>query len=402
MEQLGRKADMATILDGVIQYAIDSYIFYYDSMESYYCRKEPSLKRKIKFYLTFLLLTIFIFKYGLLSLYPDKLLLVSMKDASIELGDQATPAHALLFIIGLVTTFGKLVMVYYERRSKLEIFNMIVGWKAGQARHTVNQQHERTLTIRAFFLYYVYIRFFGFVILTVFSFCIISITMATHLYGFDGNVIILWLWSLLVIMAIDQGKTVLMIGTFMFYVPIMKLNYRLDEMIMKLRVAIRWNNEKTFNEALDSYEKLIEDVGRLSGPYNMIIGLTYCIVPYLIAINVQLLKIKRDDLLFRILKNAFLLLFFGAILDTFLINQISASITVRNKSIPRYLYPMFCSQRNRRTRMKLKVDSFVAQLNSQFVGFYCFNLFEFTKMAFYQYAITISSSYFLLSNFFRK
>ena len=51
--------DVDKIVDKVIQYAIDNNILYYDSIDSYYSRKEPTLKRKIKFYLTFLLLVIF-------------------------------------------------------------------------------------------------------------------------------------------------------------------------------------------------------------------------------------------------------------------------------------------------------------------------------------------------------
>ena len=63
---------------------------------------------------------------------------------------------------------------------------------------------------------------------------------------------------------------------------------------------------------------------------------------------------------------------------------------------------MFCNHRNRKLQIKLKIDSFIARLNSQFIGFYCFNLFEFTKMAFYQYALTISTCYFLIINFLKK
>ena len=47
---------------------------------------------------------------------------------------------------------------------------------------------------------------------------------------------------------------------------------------------------------------LIKDIEQLSGAYNMIIGLVYCFVPYLIAINVELIKINRNDILFKITK----------------------------------------------------------------------------------------------------
>ena len=138
------------------------------------------------------------------------------------------------------------------------------------------------------------------------------------------------------------------------------------------------------------------------GPYNLIIGLTYCIIPYLIGINMEMIRIDRDDFLFQIFELGMWLLFVASNVNAFIINQISASITVRNKSIPRYLYPVFSSQEKARIGMKLEIESLIARLNTQFIGFYCFNLFKFTKMAFYQYAFTVSTCYFLITNVVKK
>ena len=73
MDQLRRQMNLDKLLDNVIQYGIDNYILHFDSIESYYSRREPLLKRKTNFYLIFTLLVVFTGKYGLLSLYPDKL-----------------------------------------------------------------------------------------------------------------------------------------------------------------------------------------------------------------------------------------------------------------------------------------------------------------------------------------
>ena len=32
----------------------------------------------------------------------------------------------------------------------------------------------------------------------------------------------------------------------------------------------------------------------------------------------------------------------------------------------------------------MKIDSFIARLNEEYIGFYCFNLFPFTKLAYFQ------------------
>ena len=90
--------------------------------------------------------------------------------------------------------------------------------------------------------------------------------------------------------------------TFLFYGPIMLLNYKFDELIQALRVSIRWNKQQHIDQVLHSYNELIDVVLQLSGPYNMIIGLVYCLVPYIIAISLELTKLSRDDLLFTLLK----------------------------------------------------------------------------------------------------
>ena len=150
------------------------------------------------------------------------------------------------------------------------------------------------------------------------------------------------------------------------------------------------------------YNELIDVVQQLSGPYNMIIGIIYCVTPYIISIIIELIRIKLDDIFFKWVRIMLLLLFIVTNIGVFMINQISASITVRNKSIHKCLYPMFINGRNRKLQIKLKIDSFIDRLNTQFIGFYCFNLFKFTKMAFYEYALSASSCYFLIINVLEK
>ena len=398
MDQLLSKINFDKTLDKVIGYAIDGYIFYYDSIDSYFSRKEPTLWRKTKFYLTFLLLAIFNVKYGLLSLYPDQLQWTPLKDATMIFGKQANLVQAVLFSLGMVTLLGKLVMVYYEGRKNLKVYDLIVGWKARKPSYQISNHHLKKITLRSFILYYGYIRILGSIAYFILISIVISITIVAYLYHDYGNVIILWFWSFIVITTFNQIKIVILIGTFLFYVPISIINYRFDELIKNLRVSIRWNNEQSLHQLLANYDEAIAIVQQLSGPYNMIIGLVYCLVPYVIAISLELTKIDRDDLLFQLLKLAFLTLFILTNVNAFIINQISASITVRNKSIPRYLYPVFTKRGNARIRMKLELESFIARLNTEYIGYYCLNLFKFTKMAFYQYAFSVSTCYFLIAN----
>ena len=191
------------------------------------------------------------------------------------------------------------------------------------------------------------------------------------------------MWSTIIIFTINHMILGSMITTFFFYLPITYLNYRFDELIRKLRIGVKWNNENVIYQILKSHDELIDVVNQLSPIFNIIIGINYCVTPYIVAIEVQAIKIDRNDMVYNMLKKGISLLFVTSNIITLIINQLSASITVRNITIPQYLYPIFCSPRFRKIQIKLKIDSFIARLNTQFIGFYCFNLFKYDKMAFY-------------------
>ena len=393
-----KRIDLNKVLDKCIGYAFDRHIFYHNSIESYYSREKPSLWRKVKFYWRFLLLIIGTIKTGLSILFPDTLLLKPLTDATILFGKQSILLNASIIGLCLVTLLAKLVIGYYEKEKNLKVFDIVYDLKARKQKYQMSQKHIKKITLRTWFIYYGYIRITGSIAL---FFCIlggISVTIATYLYSDYGNVFTLWMWTIIFIIACNQMFIIVLYGSFWFYVPITLLNYRFDELIDKLRVSIRWNNTEAIHRLIESYDQLISDCKQLSGPYNMIIGLVYCIVPYIIANFVELIKIERNDLLFQFVKTIFFLIFILTNINAFIINQLSASITVRNKSIHKYLYPMFCSKMKIRIRTKLTIDSFIARLNTQFIGFYCFNLFPFTKRVFYEYALIVSTCYILITN----
>ena len=402
MDRIRRKIDYFKIMDNFMEFIIDRNMLYYDSIESYFSRKEPTLWRKTKFYLRFLILVIFTVKYGLLSLYPDTLQWTLMKDATMIFGKQGNLQQAMMFSVGILTLVPKLVFAYYESRKKLYLLNLFADCKARKPMYRISQKHLKKLSLKAFIIYYGSIRIGAYYALFLAIFMATWATIATYLYLDYGNVIILCFWTIIVIIACNETLFAWVIFAYFVYIPITLLNYIFDELILKLKVSIRWNNEQHLHQVLQSYDQLIGVIQRLSGPYNMIIGIVYILAPYFISINIELMRIERNDFLFKCLKLAFLALFLASNICIFIINQISASITVRNKSIRKYLYPIFFSGRKRKLQIKLKFDSFIARLNTQFIGFYCFNLFEFTKLVYYQYVLSVSSCYFLIMDVFKK
>ena len=72
----------------------------------------------------------------------------------------------------------------------------------------------------------------------------------------------------------------------------------------------------------------------------------------------------------------------GGVAGVYFVNHISASITVRNNDLLEYLFQTNCHNTNLNLRTKLKLENFLVELKTGFIGFYCLNWFKFTKMSF--------------------
>ena len=225
LRQKARDVNVVTIGEKVFEYAFDNYIFYHDSMDGYYSRKSPSLRRKIMFFWIFFLLFVEIVKCIYVSLYPELQLWLPIKDGLMVFGKQANSVYALLLSLGMVTFFAKLTMVFYESRSQIGVFDLMVAWKARVSHFTIRSDHERSLTVKAFLLYYVYLKFLGNIVFFFIMFGAFAVTIGAYLYFDYGNVVLLWLWTLAFMVVMKQMILVVLIGSFFFYIPISGLIY---------------------------------------------------------------------------------------------------------------------------------------------------------------------------------
>ena len=150
----------------------------------------------------------------------------------------------------MVTLLGKLIIVYYKSRKNVKLFDLMMDFKTGKPMYRISQRHLKKLTLRSFILYYCYLRITGSIAFSIVILIVTWVTITTHLYYNYGNVIILWLWTIIIIMSFNQILIVVLVGALVFYVPIMILNYRFDELMDKLRVSIRWNNEQRLHQVL--------------------------------------------------------------------------------------------------------------------------------------------------------
>ena len=389
---------MDKVFDKPLKYMIKTHLLYHNSIDDYFGHKEPSMKRWLTYWSKNLLLFILLVRFGLLSLQSNLNEYNIFRDASILLGDQAHIFHLFGFILYLVTLCLKLSIFYYESKYKMNFLVLLSNYQAQTPFYKLNLAHRKSIKNKSNLLYYAYMR--GLASLSsILAHCVLFGLSVYAQVNFEVNIIIYWLTFLLFFPAIFDLLSVVLNGPFIFYLPIMIINYKLDELVNILKACILLRNDQAIDKFLSSYHHLTIIIKQISGLYNMIIGIVYCVVSYTIAIMLQISQIERDDLIFKTIKY---FAYFGLIvtnINAYLINRISASITVRNKAIPRLLYPIFINNNIIDLRLKLRIDSFIDRLHNQYIGFYCFNLFKFTKMAFYQYIFTVSSCYILVAGF---
>ena len=187
-------------------------------------------------------------------------------------GDQTILIHALSFSLLLITIIVKLIFFFHETKFEIKLFDIIVAIKARDQNYMLSQKHFKKIKFMTTFLYYGFVRIIGFIFLFMFSLTITGITIVTYKHYDYGNLIVLCFWSVLFIYLGNQVRITLMTPPVFFYIPIFFLNYKFDELISKLRVSIRWNNENNFDKILVTYDNLTVVVKQLSGPFNMMTG----------------------------------------------------------------------------------------------------------------------------------
>ena len=79
--------------------------------------------------------------------------------------------------------------------------------------------------------------------------------------------------------------------------------------------------------------------------------------------------------------------------------QLLSSISVTNYFILKQLYPLLTDKNFNRRVLRRRIDSFIARLNTEFIGFHCWFYIKFKRYTFYEYLIGLSSTYLLYINY---
>ena len=159
---------------------------------------------------------------------------------------------------------------------------------------------------------------------------------------------------------------------------------------------IRVNKANCLYKVTLLYNQLIMDIKMAGSLLNVIISVIYLSNSFVIGILWQIAF--HHNGLTRII--ALFVLFFTCYFH-YTMYWMASSICMMNMIIVKLLYSIqFDEARNTRlTRLtRCKIDSFVARLNNEFVGFRCLYSIKFTKLSFFKYILGLCSTYILLND----
>jgi|GEM_PF-5362996 len=409
-----------TVINNVFQFLCRGDLFYHDSLKDIVERKEVTGPRLLIYQLKTISLAIFTIKCIVLALNRDQSVLPLFGEAFHLVFTKVHIWYALFAVLGFIVVLGQLTVLYLEYNGKLMTAHSLFNYLNEEPFYILSKANEEKLLMRSNIIYQMnykveWIPFYFICFMFTWLHC-----LAYYYHADQYNSIVLLLNLFNAITFILHTRILFFAGFICFYIIITFFNYKLDEITQSLRIAVRWRNRNKFIATMSEYDKLTKLIEQNSPLINSGIGNMYVMAPYFTSVCLQLVRPESGtpfDLLWRFIVWVCLAI---SVFMPWSVSMFTISITTKNKAIVKNLYRMFItnnipgnsSQNNLSIKKSvatlsqslyskelLKIDSFIDRLNSQFIGFYCFNLYKITKLAFYNYWITLSSCYFLITGF---
>ena len=349
-------------------------------------------------------------------MYPSENLKIEFREVIfILMSREYKIAYICINLLCLCTIMLKLMIFYLEIKYKLNGLILLRYLAKESPFYTLNNNKQDIFKLMVNILFW-YLRLF-FMMGSV-NLLIISLIMILYIYLFleyNFNIFILFLSVIHAYLFYTHLFVMIIGGIVLIFIMIMFLNWKFDEIIRSMRLSVLWRNKVRLLDNMMIYNTFTELVHNISRPINYTIGFIFLITAPLISTTV-ILWMSEPKTLIELLIHLIIFIYIPIqIVLIYIFNHFCASIPLRNRSIAKYLYPVFYDKNFHRIQMHrslrfysyrtktsnllihMKIDSFIARLNKQFVGFYCFNLFKFTKLAMLQYLSYFSTVYILFN-----
>ena len=297
------------------------------------------------------------------------------------------------------------MMLYYEK-------NMTIDLNKLDSSLNLLMYHNHSILIVVNILYWL-----GYIVTNLITYIVaILMTIFALIAYFNNNInfnlVVLIISTIQSVICVNISIATV-ISLIMYIITLLIfLKWKQDEIIKSIRFSVIWRNKVKLNDGLKVYHQFTRTISELSRLINMVIGMIYILTPIMLSQGIIIINGQDNSKFDNFIQLIFVIIITFVIILIYIFNHLASSITLVNQSIPKFLYPVFNNMNsNNQVGLKtknnsnrsnilfhMKIDSFIARLNEEYVGFYCFNLFQFTKLAYFKYLYMFMSAYILISN----
>ena len=379
------------------KFFVNNYTLYYDSMDNYTTGSKPNQKRILIYGLLWILSVVHTFEFWLMLNYHDEVSIRIIGCTLIIATNQLKVIYSIEFLCSIVLLMTKGVMLYKELNRRFYVIDLIHSWMSSPYLFGLNCSHTKKMIIRTQLLYWFLVLIFSKTIIYMVNIVTLIYGIIGYLY-YDFPIVNLTIHSIIWVFYVNHGVKCIMFVPYAIYLPIIYLNYKFEEFFMAFRARIWWNNKQGLLKSIASHNNITQLTDRLAEINNIVVGVIHLIVPYIIVLGINAVFKPGFNAYMKFFSLIILIL---AIIAIYQMNLIFASITLSNQNAPKFIYRVLCKCNYIDLRSRLKIEDFLSKLNYEYIGFYCLNMFKFTKMSFYQYLLTCSSAYILVTDFLK-
>ena len=299
-----------------------------------------------------------------------------------------------MFLLTLDVFLGKIFIFSLERNRKAHILTLLHSWQTNH-RHLfgLNKVNTNKLIIGSQLVYWT-IHYLTTSVIAIFNAIILYYSVISY-FSYNYHLAHISLHTIAALIWFRNTANFGSVSFISLIMPITMINYKFDEILKALRVNIRWNNATKIIDSIEEHDKTTQLLNELGDMYSRILFVFYLVWPYSMSTLIKLFLVPGLN---KFVKVFIIFIVVSLTILNYFFNYICASITVRNKNAPKYLYSKFIRSNKMRISIKMKIEAFLLRLLTEFIGIYCLNMFKFTKLSFYQYFMTISSAYVLIYN----
>jgi len=376
----------------LIKFFNDHHIIISPSIDGYINGNRP-LKRIIIVYSHVVIEWIVILRFLILAFTNKPWISGSLGDPLYLLETEGLIYFAFISL-ALTGAIGQWILLYYEKESGLSFMTFLQEVMDNTTQYKLEpRNYIRFCKISKFLIRWFIGPFFKVLILIQ---PIILTPLLIKAY-FDPDMdfsIITLILSFLLFLIWFRHCFALALSTFIFItISSLYFKYQFRQIKEKIKKYIKLDFSCLIIGAINEHKYCTQQIQSFNRVFSLALFNVYFFVTPGVDILAHLIIYKSVNVYMRII---YCFVTFQVVFGLYIYTYIASSLSSAAHDFTSDLYGYIVRKRSN-LKHKLKISAFIEKLDGSTIGIYCYNLFAFTTIEFYQYLAFISSNYILLN-----